>query len=64
MQRRIVNGLYGVGHIAVGQRMTQCPKRMATKSQFYCNYITTPVTWTEQDRVSAKATFVAKLHVI
>jgi hypothetical protein len=64
MQRRIVIDLYDEGHIAVGLRMTQWPKRMATESELFCSYITTLVTWTEQDRVSAKATFVAKLHVL
>jgi len=64
MQRRILNGLYDEGHIAVGLRMSQWPKRMATESEIYCNYITTVLTWTEhKTRVSAKATFVAKLHV-
>jgi len=44
--------------------MTQWSKRMATESELYCNYITTLVTWTEQDGVSAKATFVTKVHVL
>jgi hypothetical protein len=51
MQRRIVIYLYDEGHIAVGLRMTQWPKRMATESELFCSYITTLVTWTEQDSV-------------
>jgi hypothetical protein len=64
MQRRILNGLYDEWHIAVDLRMTQWPKGMTTEWEWCCSYVTTTLlTWTEQDRVSAKATFVAKLHV-
>jgi hypothetical protein len=49
MQMRIVIDLYDEGHIAAGLRITQWPKRMATESELFCNYmcVTTLVTWTE-----------------